>query len=215
MAAAGRTEHASRRRILAAATDLFARDGFDGVSTRAIAAKTGLNIATVHHHVGSKRTLYLAVVERLYEEEEQLIAEIVAGIDDTVIRHPARFRKALFSLIDRLLEFARRNPARQRLYIRRWLEPADELRNREAELTLRLYRKLATILERGQQLGVVRRDLDIGYFLRSFDWLIVCYFASGAFSWTRLRSNPCGAAHLERFRKHLRDYTERMLEATS
>ena len=79
-------------------------------------------------------------------------------------------------------------------------------------MTLRLYRRLSKILKRGQQLGVVRSDLDLGNFLRSFDWMIFSYFTSGAFSWRTLRADPSRKENLDRFRAYLRDYTTRMLE---
>ncbi len=215
MATARKPEPTSTERILAAATELFSRYGYEGVSTRQLATKTGLNISTIHHHVGSKRKLYLRVIENLYEAEEALVGEILDHIDDTVILDPARFQEALFRLIGRILEFAQTNPARQRLYVRRWLEPPDELRAREAELTLLLYRRLAKILKRGQKLRAVRPSLDVGYFLRSFDFLIFSYFTSGAFDWHSLRTDPLHKANLIRFRDYLSDYTKQMLENTS
>lgn len=197
---------------MAAATDLFSRYGYEGVSTRQLAAATGRNIATIHHHVGSKRRLYLRVVEDLYKAEEALVGEILDQIDDTVIQDPIRFQEALSRLIGRILDFAQTNPARQRLYVRRWLDPPDELRAREAELTLLLYRRLAGILKRGQKMGTVRPSLDVGYFLRSFDFLIFSYFTSGAFDWKVLRTDPLRKANLTRFRNYLWDYTKQMLE---
>jgi AcrR family transcriptional regulator len=134
------------------------------------------------------------------------------AIDDEVIQDRERFEKALHHLLERLLGFAHGNPDRQRLYVMRWLEPPDELRDWEAELTLRLYNRLAAILRRGQELGMVRGDLDLGYFIRSFDWLIFSYFVSGAFSWQQLRTDPLRSENLEEFRKYLFDYTKHMLE---
>lgn len=212
MATARKIESTSAERIVAAATDLFSRYGYEGVTTRQLAAETGLNISTINHHVGSKRSLYLRVIENLFEAEESLVGEILDQIDDTVILDPVRFQEALFRLIGRILEFAHTNPARQRLYVRRWLEPPDELRAREAELTLLLYRRLARILKRGQKLGAVRPSLDVGYFLRSFDFLIFSYFTSGAFDWQALRTDPLHKANLTRFRSYLLDYTKQMLE---
>lgn len=199
-------------RILAESTRLFAAYGYDGVSTRQIAAETGLSVSTVHHHAGSKRGLYLRIIEDLYEKEEQLVDEILDDINDEVIQDRRLFEKALHHLIERLLGFAHGNPDRQRLYVMRWLEPPDELRDREAELTLRLYGRLATILKRGQELGRVRGDLNLGYFIRSCDWLIFSYFVSGAFCWKQLRADPLRTKNLEEFKKYLFDYTKHMLE---
>ena len=49
-------------RLLAAATDLFARHGFHGTSIRDIAQRAGVNVAAGHYHYGSKDGLYLEVL---------------------------------------------------------------------------------------------------------------------------------------------------------
>ncbi len=54
---------AVRRRILAAAAPIFEAKGFDGASTRQLAAAAGLNISTLAYHFGNKEGLYLAVLD--------------------------------------------------------------------------------------------------------------------------------------------------------
>ncbi|HEY2385763.1 MAG TPA: CerR family C-terminal domain-containing protein [Candidatus Binatia bacterium] len=49
-------------RLLAAATDLFARRGFHATSIRDIAERAGANVAAGHYHYGSKRGLYVQVL---------------------------------------------------------------------------------------------------------------------------------------------------------
>jgi AcrR family transcriptional regulator len=51
----------SAARILRCAERLFAARGFDGVTTRDVAAAAGVNISTLHFHWSNKRTLYEAV----------------------------------------------------------------------------------------------------------------------------------------------------------
>jgi AcrR family transcriptional regulator len=52
---------ATKARILAAAERLFADNGFDGVSLRAIAREAKTQIALIHYHFESKEGLYRAV----------------------------------------------------------------------------------------------------------------------------------------------------------
>ncbi len=59
---------ATRRALLAAARHEFARKGFAGSRVDEIAARAGVNKQLVYHHFNDKDTLYLAVLERLYEE---------------------------------------------------------------------------------------------------------------------------------------------------
>jgi len=55
---------ATKERILRAALEAFALDGFAGVSMRRILANAGVNAAAGHYHFGSKQALYDAVVLR-------------------------------------------------------------------------------------------------------------------------------------------------------
>jgi len=50
-------------RILSTATDLFARFGYNGVSTRDIASAAQVNEVTVYRHYPRKHDLYVAVLE--------------------------------------------------------------------------------------------------------------------------------------------------------
>ncbi len=50
-------------RILATATELFARFGYNGVSTRDVASAAQVNEVTVYRHYPRKHDLYLAVLE--------------------------------------------------------------------------------------------------------------------------------------------------------
>lgn len=51
----------TKAKILKAAEDLFAKQGYDGTTTRDIADATGINIAQLHYHWGSKEELWNAV----------------------------------------------------------------------------------------------------------------------------------------------------------
>lgn len=52
----------TRRRILDAAQDLFAENGYDHVSMRAIAERAGVNLALINRYFGSKRELFHEVL---------------------------------------------------------------------------------------------------------------------------------------------------------
>lgn len=53
----------SRQRILASARELFARNGIDKTSIRAVAAAAGVDSALVHHYFGTKQQLFVAAIE--------------------------------------------------------------------------------------------------------------------------------------------------------
>jgi AcrR family transcriptional regulator len=52
----------TRERILSCARDLFARNGIDNTSIRAIAADAGVDPALVHHYYGTKTQLFAAAI---------------------------------------------------------------------------------------------------------------------------------------------------------
>lgn len=51
------------QRLLAAAREVFAREGYDGASIRAITAAAGANLGAVTYHFGSKERLYHTVLD--------------------------------------------------------------------------------------------------------------------------------------------------------
>jgi AcrR family transcriptional regulator len=53
----------TRRGILRAAEESFATAGFVGATTRQVAARAGVNVATLHYHFGNKEKLYRAVLD--------------------------------------------------------------------------------------------------------------------------------------------------------
>src|SRR5579871_5345079 len=54
----------TKDRILDTAERLFARDGFEATSLRAITAEAGVNLAAVNYHFQSKEALVRAVIGR-------------------------------------------------------------------------------------------------------------------------------------------------------
>ena len=78
--AALRDGPSTRRRILKAALEAFARHGFDGVSLRTIADEAGVNHQLIAHHFGSKQDLWDAALDaRLEKFQEYHQALSVAG----------------------------------------------------------------------------------------------------------------------------------------
>lgn len=57
------TGHATKRLIVARASEAFAQKGFYGASMRAIAREVGVDHSTLLHHFGNKVALLLAVLE--------------------------------------------------------------------------------------------------------------------------------------------------------
>jgi len=203
-----------QKRILDAATKLFAERGYDGVSTRLLGKTVGLNIATVNYHVGGKRKLFDAVMQRLHAEEQERIGGYLQRFDPESVADADAVAAFIDGLIDALIDMMAQQPARPRLYLRRWLAPRDELTTGETQYSIEIYAPLRSFLVHGQRGGWIRDDLDVDLFLRSFTWQLFGYFVTGPIDWERWYGDPARAESLSAFKAFMRDYTRRMLGAT-
>ncbi len=71
---------ATRKRILAAALDLFSERSFEGASTRLIAERAGVQQPLLTYHFGTKEELWRAAVGQLFEDLARSLGERVAGL---------------------------------------------------------------------------------------------------------------------------------------
>lgn len=98
----GRGEE-TRRRLIQAALEVFGSLGFDGASTRALAAKAGVSLASIPYYFGGKEGLYRAsaefLAERLGEQLSPTVREINAAVASGRLPRPSAL-----ALLQRLLE---------------------------------------------------------------------------------------------------------------
>jgi TetR/AcrR family transcriptional regulator, regulator of cefoperazone and chloramphenicol sensitivity len=79
---AGQTRSdATRAALITAATEVFARSGFEAVGTREIATAAGVHPALIGYHFGGKEGLYLAVFEHMVSAMSQRIDPALKAID--------------------------------------------------------------------------------------------------------------------------------------
>jgi AcrR family transcriptional regulator len=71
----------TRESLLAAAMEVFARDGFGAASTRAIARAANANQALIGYHFGNKQRLYLTVFEHIADRIETVLGPTLARIE--------------------------------------------------------------------------------------------------------------------------------------
>lgn len=69
--------------ILAAATTLFASDGFHATSTRKIAAAAGVSEGTVFHYFSTKNALLLAILDDFYSKLTESARAVIQDTMDT------------------------------------------------------------------------------------------------------------------------------------
>src|SRR4051794_38780989 len=92
----------TRRAILDAALDLFSERGFDGASTRSIAARAGVTQPLLNYHFAGKEELWRAAVDDLFgrfRSSMDIRLSGLRGVDDVTIaklmvRHFVEFSAA-------------------------------------------------------------------------------------------------------------------------
>lgn len=103
----GAIRERNERQILEAAERVFARHGYRGASVQAIAEQAGLPKSNVLYYMGSKRQLYVTLLERMMRRWNALLDE--ASVDDD----PAEVLKAF---IHSKMQLSRRHPEGSRLF---------------------------------------------------------------------------------------------------
>ncbi|MEU8147862.1 TetR/AcrR family transcriptional regulator [Nonomuraea sp. NPDC048901] len=191
--------------IMKVATQLFAALGFDGTSTRQIADAAGLNIATVNYHVGGKRELYLAVMERAHQAERAALEGALGrlGGDDPVT--------GIHRLIDDYLDFCVVHPEVPALWMHRWLSDASDLTELERHYVQPLVVMVTDALRPSVAAGVIDNAVDLEYAMWSVIWCVHGFAKGGVLDEEGHRRGGSDTVALRRFRAHLHLTVHRML----
>ena len=139
--------------ILNAATELFAAQGFSGVTIKEIAANAKVNSALLYYYYGDKEGLYRAALAHLVGSiSQQIGASLMAAPspEEGVRRFVATQAEHFFA-----------NRTFARLLLRELMDHgAVRLEVPLCDVIANALRPLAELIIAGQQRGVFRRDLD-------------------------------------------------------
>ena len=159
MSAVGRPKRAeraepSRRHLVGAAIDCFARFGYQGTSIDRIARHAGVTKGALYYHFRDKEELlFEAVSARVGEFEQRVLADVGPG-DDTMA--------SLARVIDACF-FTATVSNHRRFIMTLMIEALDtnpQLSAKFQRILRRMRLFLADIVRRGQQGGRVRPDVD-------------------------------------------------------
>lgn len=134
--AGNRNRAAQEAAIITAAERVFAGAGFGGATMAAIALAAGLPKPNLHYYFGSKRALYLAVLERTLSEWLAPVDTIVADADP---------KAALEGYIREKMRQSFARPYASRVWANELLHGAPELRGTFRTLRPLVRRKAAVI----------------------------------------------------------------------
>ena len=171
-------KHVSRRNpdrtrasILVAAQHEFAAKGLSGARVDAIAGRARANKRMIYHYFGNKDGLYLAALERVYED--------LRGTERTLDLADLEPAAAIERLVEFTFDYSRSHPElislinNENLHGARYLRQSKKVR----QLHSPFVRLIDDILRRGEATGVFRPGLDavelyitiaaVGYFYLS------------------------------------------------
>ncbi len=201
-------------RILDAAEHLFARQGYDGTSTRQIAGEAGTSIQTLHYHFGSKKDLYNQVLERSVLPVNNMINKHIQKMLTPEINRESVLKKAIDELIDELFDVLHENPSFPLLFFRQWLEQDPELRRVEWEKLVPELRKW--IMQAEQIVDKERlRGIDLPLTLVSLSMLYWGLFTNQKFISDFLNMDGDSHEYMERLKAHSKEVTARLLSTGS
>lgn len=119
-----RSDDGTRERLIRAAAEVFAEEGFRRATVRAICERAGANVAAVNYHFRDKRGLYAEVIRHAREDLDARYPLLVGDLDaDDVSR---RIRLFVSSLLARLFDGGGAG-CHVRLMAHEMLEPTGEL----------------------------------------------------------------------------------------
>lgn len=162
---------ATRDKILKAATQVFAKHGYQGGSVDKISRAAKSVDRMIYYYFGSKEGLFIEVIEGIYRRMNEAEAQLRLNTDDPVT--------ALGQVIDFVLGYYREHPEFITLLNTENLLQGRHIKQspRAAQYSSPAIAVIADILARGQAMGRFRSDLrardvyllivSTGYFLMS------------------------------------------------
>jgi TetR/AcrR family transcriptional regulator len=170
----------TREAILAAAQHEFAGKGLSGGRVDEIARRARANKRMIYHYFGNKDGLYLAALERVYED--------LRGTERTLDLGHLAPEAAIRRLVEFTFDYSRKHPElinlinNENLHRARYLRRSKKVR----ELHSPFVKLIDGILRRGVAAGVFRPGLDpvelyitiaaVGYFYLSNNWTLSVIF---------------------------------------
>jgi len=95
----------TRAALVRAALKLFGRQGYDGTSTREIAAEAKANIGSIAYHFGGKEGLRTAAADYIVDTIQTIAAQAVGTAQATPPTGPEAAQAQLFTALERMVAF--------------------------------------------------------------------------------------------------------------
>ena len=162
-------EAGKREKLIRAAMELFAEDGYDKVSIRQIAAAAGVNSSMISYYFNGKSGLYEAVIKELLQNFDGFMGTLREEAID-----PREGLKMYVKTISGM--HYKYPPSFIKLVYRELVNPSEVFETVAIARFRNNFALLRSLFERGKQEGLFRKDLDSGKMLMMFISSISLYF---------------------------------------
>jgi TetR/AcrR family transcriptional regulator len=162
-------EQSTKEKILLAAEDEFAEQGFAGARTQEIARKAAVNKALIHYYYKDKSSLYQAVMDEMMFD--------LIRISQDVAKRKLNGKALVEALVSDFFDFAARHPHFAKLTTAgSTMGDAKYLETSIKNLFRPLFQRGVEFLEEHMEKGAIRK-VDAPQFLVSALLLTLSYFA--------------------------------------
>jgi AcrR family transcriptional regulator len=188
----------TRERILLAAEAFFGDAGYHGTSLHDIAARVGVQKASLFHYFPSKDELYGAVLEQGFGETEATIRRVLESDGPPLAK--------IGALVDAYVEMVALHPARTKILLRQSLGDAPP--GHEPSESDHVLRPVVEYIAAGQRARAFAR-VDALALVLGVVGMVVFFFASAPMLSPEFAVD--GAADMERIKAHVTLIAERAL----
>jgi len=192
----------TRAAILAAARQLFAEEGYEGATVRAITGRAGANVASVAYYFGSKEGLYLEVVMEILAPLANRIQEILAGGTSGSRRIQALLRAVFEHLWD--------NPDQAQLMVEIRLH-RTHLLPELAEMLTPISTGLLQLVQEAQEEGVIREGHPLLFVMSLMSQPVYFMLITRRTPPGMLPANPHTLQGREFYLRHMIDFVQQGL----
>lgn len=190
-----RDAEATRGKLLAAGTDVFAHKGLAGARLREIADLAGVTVPLLCHHFKDKDTLYAAVVERA-------VGRFV-GLGWDILGREGSFRQRIIALVHGLVDLLAADPTMTLLLHRDLADGGDRAQTTAEAALLPLRETAIRVMRAAQERGELRSDFDPDMLLLHVASAAVYPAIASTIIGTVWGGDPLGQPMLERRKRGL------------
>jgi TetR/AcrR family fatty acid metabolism transcriptional regulator len=142
----------TRDRILAAATEVFARSGFHGARVADIADQAGIAYGLVYHYFHNKDDILAAIFSERWTQYVEYLHEVA--------RMPLGFRERMGRLVHFWVEVYRREPDMMTIMINEVSRSYEFLESHDIGTVLVAFDAIEAMIREARDAGEVPEDLD-------------------------------------------------------